>query len=179
MREPDEDGLDRWMSELSQGERGAFDPLFRALYPRALRLAQARLGPTRAADAAQAALERVFARAGEFTPGRPVLPWFYAIVVNEVRALAREGGEGRSEAERLAGESWAAPPDDPERLLLEQELHRAVERAVASLDDGSAETIALLLDGGARPAIAAPAFRKRVSRAYARLRLLLGGFDGG
>ena len=107
--------------ELSQGERGAFDPLFRALHPRALRLAQARLGATRAADAAQAALERVFARAGEFTPGRPVLPWFYAIVVNEVRAVAREGGEGRSEAERLAGEAWAAPPEDPERLLLEEE----------------------------------------------------------
>jgi DNA-directed RNA polymerase specialized sigma24 family protein len=179
MRDPDEDELDGLMSQLAQGERDAFDPLFRALHPRAIRLARARLGPTRADDAAQAALERVFARAAEFTPGRPVLPWFYAIVANEIRALAREGGAGRAEAERSAGEAWAVEPEDPERLLLERELRRAVERATASLDDVSAETIAALIGGGARPAIAAPAFRKRVSRAYARLRLLLGGSDGG
>ena len=46
---------------------------------------------------------------------------------------------------------------------------------MSSLDDVSAGTIAVLLGDAARPAIAAPAFRKRVSRAYARLRLLLGG----
>jgi DNA-directed RNA polymerase specialized sigma24 family protein len=179
MRDPDEDELDRLMAQLAQGERDAFDPLFRALHPRALRLARARLGPARADDAAQAALERVFARAGAFTPGRPVLPWFYAIVANQVRALAREGAAGRAEAERSAGEVWATAPEDPERLLLEHELRCAVERATASLDDVSAETIAVLLGNGVRPAIAPPAFRKRVSRAYARLRLLLGGSDEG
>lgn len=169
------------MAQLAQGERAAFDPLFRALHPRALRLARAKLGEAAAPDAAQAALERVFFRAGEFEPGRPVLPWFYAIVANEIRSLARRYTDARALAEREAGALWAVAPDDPERLHLERELHDALERAIASLDGASAGAIGTLL--GRRGAAAAElpsdaAFRKRVSRAYARLRLLLGGFDG-
>jgi RNA polymerase sigma-70 factor (ECF subfamily) len=179
MRDRDEDELDHLMAQLAQGDRSAFDPLFRALQPRALRLARARLGPDVAADAAQRALVRVFTRAGEFTPGCPVLPWFYAIVANEVRALARKGAPGRARAERDAAEGWAVAPEDPERSHVERELHGALEAAIASLDHTSAETIAVLLGRTARPEIAATAFRKRVSRAYARLRLLLGGLDGG
>ena len=67
------------MARLADGEREAFDPLFRDLHPRALRFARARLGPDLAQDAAQAALVKVFARASEFTPGAAVLPWFYAV----------------------------------------------------------------------------------------------------
>jgi DNA-directed RNA polymerase specialized sigma24 family protein len=178
MRELDESELDHLMGRLAQGERDAFEPLFRALHPRALRFACARLGSDRGADAAQAALVRVFARASEFTPGRPVLPWFYAIVANEARALARRGGAGRQQAEHAAAAAWAVEPENPERLLVERELQRALERAVTSLDDASAETIAVLLGRSVGPEITAPAFRKRVSRAYARLRLLLGGFHG-
>ena len=82
----------------------------------------------------------------------------------------------------VAGESadspWAAEPEDPERLLLERELHEAMERAIADLDAASAEAIGTLLGRAARPAVSEVAFRKRISRAYARLRVLLGGFDG-
>lgn len=140
------------MSRLSQGERAAFDPLFRVLYPRALRLARIKLAEDRAADVAQSVMMKVFASASEFEAGKPVLAWFYAIA-------AVQGG------------------DDPERLLLEQELRGCLDRAVASLDDTSAEAIACLLDDRPCPGIGASAFRKRVSRAYARLRLLLGGLD--
>jgi RNA polymerase sigma-70 factor (ECF subfamily) len=179
MREPDEDELDRLMAALAQGERAAFDPLFRALYPRALRFARARVGPDQAADAAQSALARVFARAVDFTPGSPVLPWFYAIVANEARALARRGARPVLDGERAAvAEAWASAPEDPERVLLDGELRRALDRAIEALDETSAGTIAALLGRSARPEIAAPAFRKRVSRAVARLRLLLGGPDG-
>jgi len=169
VREPAEDELDRWMAELADGERSAFDPLFRALHPRALRLARTRLGEGDAADAAQASLVKVFARASDFTPGRPVLPWFYALVANEVRAITRR---------RVVGGNEATEPvasDDPERALLERELALALDAAIASLDPASAEAIAALLDRPARPAIEGASFRKRVSRAYARLRLILGG----
>jgi RNA polymerase sigma-70 factor (ECF subfamily) len=176
MREASEDELNRWMGRLAQGERSAFDPLFRALYPRALHFARVRLGPDRAADAAQSALERVFTRASDFTAGRPVLPWFYAVLANEVRAVTR-ATEARADdgAPALLGSD---APRDPERLLLERELQHALDTAIASLDAPSAEAIGALLGRTARPAIDAPAFRKRVSRAYARLRLLLGGSDG-
>ena len=71
LRETD---LDALMGRLASGERAAFVPLYGALWPRALRLARARLGADGAADVAQSALLKVFARASEFVPGRPCLP---------------------------------------------------------------------------------------------------------
>ena len=175
MRDPSEDLLDEWMARLSRGERAAFDPLFRALYPRALRLARVRLPEEQAADAAQTVMMRVFARASEFEPGRPVLPWFYAAAANEIHGMRRRAAK---HGQRAMGEARAhALPsgDDPERDLLVRELHDALERAIASLDDASAEAIACLLDDRPCPGVSASALRKRVSRAYAKLRLLLRG----
>ena len=166
------------MARLADGEREAFEPLFRALHPRALRFARARLGPDLAQDAAQAALVKVFSRASEFTPGAAVLPWFYAVVTNEMRAVARAHAPRDAGFEDGADSSWAASPEDPERLLLESELHEAMDRAIANLDDPSAEAIRVLLGRAARPTVSEVAFRKRISRAYARLKVLLGGFDG-
>ena len=178
MRDPDEDELDRTMARLADGDREAFDALFRALHPRALRFARARLGPDLAQDAAQAALVKVFARAGEFTAGAAVLPWFYAVVANEMRAVARTHARRESVPSESAESPWTAPSEDPERLLLERELHEALERAVSILDEASAEAIGALLGRAGRPAVSEVALRKRISRAYARLRVLLGGFDG-
>jgi RNA polymerase sigma factor (sigma-70 family) len=178
VRDPSEDQLDAWMSRLSQGERAAFDPLFRALYPRAVRLARIKLAEDHAADVAQSIMMKVFARASEFEPGRPVLPWFYTLAANELHtARRRRAVEGkRAVDEKLAHDVQGG--DDPERLLLEQELRGGLDKAVASLDDYSAEAIACMLDDDRPdPGIGASAFRKRVSRAYARLRLLLGGLD--
>jgi len=174
VRDPSEGQLDAWMSRLSQGERQAFDPLFRALYPRALRLARIKLTTEHAADVAQTVMMKVFARASEFEAGKPVLPWFYAIAANELRTVQRRTAQGT----RMVPETHAhhlRGADDPERLLLEQELRGCLDRAMAALDDESAEAIACMLDERRSPGIAAPAFRKRVSRAYAKLRLLLGG----
>jgi RNA polymerase sigma factor (sigma-70 family) len=163
------------MARLSEGERDAFEPLFRALHPRALRLARRKLTPDEAADVAQAIMMKVFARASEFEAGRPLLPWFYAVAANELySATRRRTTEGR----RTGGEgaTGEVPDDaDPERLLAAQELKDALARAIASLDEDSAEAIACVLDGRAPPALEPPAFRKRVSRAYAELRVLLRG----
>ena len=53
-----------------------------------------------------------------------------------------------------------------------------MDQAIDRLDAASAETIGALLGRAPMPAIGPVAFRKRVSRAYTRLRVLLGGFDG-
>lgn len=176
MRDPEEEDLDAMMARLAEGDRSAFDGLFAALYPRAERVASRRLGPSLAADAAQAALLRVFARAAEFVPGRPVLPWFYAIVANEVRAHERREGLGRPHV--LPADLGPDRDDGPEQVLLERELHRALAQAIARLDGPSADAIRVLLGEEPQPAIDPATFRKRVSRAYARLRLLLGGSYG-
>jgi RNA polymerase sigma-70 factor (ECF subfamily) len=165
--------LDRWMAQLAAGDRSAFPPLFRALWPRALAAASRRLEPQGAADAAQSAMVRVFARAPEFRAGSPVLPWFYAVVANEIRAVVRRN---RAPAAGLA-EAEALPAGDaPEAIALDRELRAALAGAIESLDPASAEAIAALLGETARPAIEDAAFRKRLSRAYAKLRMLLGGY---
>ena len=158
--------LDALMDRLSDGDRGAFQPLYEALRPRALRFARRRLDEASAEDAAQATLLRVFSRASEFEAGRPVLPWFYAIAANEIRALARK---------KAIIEDDRAPMTDPEAELCDREIARALERAIADLDDDSAQAILAVLERGPRPDAAPATFRKRVSRAYARLRIILGG----
>jgi RNA polymerase sigma-70 factor (ECF subfamily) len=86
---PSEAELNAWMERLADGDRDAFTPLFASLHPRVLVVARRRLGPEDAADAAQRALVAVFARATEFERGRALLPWFWAIVANEVHGIAR------------------------------------------------------------------------------------------
>lgn len=162
------------MARLAEGDRSAFEPLFRALHPRALRLARAKLDPAGAGDAAQVALLKVFTRASDFTPGRPVLPWFYAVLANEMRSAMRSARRTLP----TAPEDFARQPDrafDAEQQLLERELQRALEQAINQLDRPAAEAIHAMLERSERPQIDSVAFRKRVSRAYARLRLYLGG----
>jgi RNA polymerase sigma-70 factor (ECF subfamily) len=171
MREDSEAALDALMARLAAGERAAFEPLFRALHPRAVRFARARLKGTTAQDVAQAALLKMFTEAHRFLSGRPVLPWFYAIVANEIRSAQRAARDPRVHA---AENEQALASDSHEQTLLARELMRALELAIDTLDDDAAQAIRAQLGEGERPALASATFRKRVSRAYARLRLLLG-----
>lgn len=166
--------LDAWMTRLAGGDRSAFDPLYAALRPRARALAAARLRNPIAEDVAQNALLRVFARASEFTPGRPCLPWFYAIVANEIRGARRR--EARMVPMEIAPDGMV-DPHDAESAMLERELERALALAIESLDEDSARAIAVVLGRAAPPDLAPATLRKRVSRAYAKLRLFLGGRD--
>jgi RNA polymerase sigma-70 factor (ECF subfamily) len=170
---PSERDLDALMARLADGDRSAFEPLFRALWPRALAAARRRLEPHAADDAAQSTMTKLFARAAEFEGGRPVLPWFYAIAANEIRTVVRRAkpAVGLDEAPPTA----LATVADPESASIERELREALARAIDALDGPSAEAIASVLGDRERPAVEAAAFRKRVSRAYAKLRTALGG----
>ena len=167
--------LDALMARLAAGDRSAFDPLFRALAPRAERFARARVGAADAPDVAQAALLKVFARASEFTPGRACLPWFYAVVANELRAVRRVTTRAAPSADphALATSLPTAAPD-LEREIVERDLARALDRAIAELDTTSAAAIAELLADSRAPDVAPATWRKRLSRACARLRVLIG-----
>lgn len=166
-----EEELDALMAALSTGHREAFTPLFRELLPRAQRFARARLPVSAAEDAAQNALLKVFARASEFIPGKPVLPWFYAVLGNEIRAVVRKEGKAFVEV----SEDLRVDLPDAEAGLLRDELERALERAVADLDPVSAEAIAAALGRAERPQVPDSTFRKRLSRAYERLRATFRG----
>ncbi|MBX3205049.1 MAG: sigma-70 family RNA polymerase sigma factor [Labilithrix sp.] len=175
---PSEADLDGLMDRLADGDRSAFTPLFEALYPRALAVARRRLDDAHAEDAAQRTMTALFARAVEFTPGRPVLPWFYAIAANETHGVARKV---RLTGLREAPESSASlvPADgDPESELAHAETRALLREAVAALDPLSAAAIEEQLAGDASRGPRSPALRKRVSRAYGRLRSLLTGLGG-
>jgi RNA polymerase sigma factor (sigma-70 family) len=170
MSELDEATLDLLMARLARGEREAFDPLFAALSQRARRVARARLDAAGAADVTQSALLRVFARAHEFTPGCSALAWFYAIVANEVRSMQRS----TRAHEPVDGLQLADAAPDAEQVALERELARALDAALAELDEDASGAIASLLGCAPVPALAPATLRKRISRAYAQLRLLMG-----
>jgi RNA polymerase sigma factor (sigma-70 family) len=162
------------MSRLADGDRSAFEPLYEALRPRAVRLARQRIGDAEADDVAQAALLKVFSRASDFTPGRACLPWFYAIVVNEIHAARRRNARLVLEESASAGQ----PADElsAEEQLVRHELTEALGASIRNLDDDAAEAIRGVLGRHIEPQPRAPSatMRKRVSRAYAKLRLLLG-----
>jgi len=164
--------LDELMSRLARGDRAAFDRLYVALQERAFRVARFRVGEADAQDVSQRVLERVFARASDFTPGRPCLPWFYTILSNELQADRRR--QARLVLDDTAGVGLVATDADSEAKLLERELERALETAIAELDAGSADAIAALLGRAKSPDLKPATLRKRLSRAYAKLRLLLG-----
>ena len=166
----DEVDLDALMSRLSRGDRSAFDPLFPELQQRAQRVARARLDQDTASDVAQTALLKVFARAHEFVPGRSALAWFYGIVANEVRGAQRTVRRQQP----LDTDDVASDVPDADAMLMANELERALTAAIAELDPAAAEAIHAMLGRGPKPALESTAFRKRVSRAYARLRILLG-----
>ena len=167
--------LDALMGRLASGDRAAFGPLYAALRPRAVRLVRMQLGEADAADVAQAALLNVFSRASEFTAGRPCLPWFYAIVANEVQACRRRGA--RLVLDAHATGAVVDDDDDAETKYVARELERALELAVDALDEPAANVIRAMLGRAPLPAMSPATFRKRVSRAYAKLRILLGGHD--
>lgn len=165
--------LDALLGRLAVGDRSAFEPLYLALRPRAVRLARARLGSGDAEDVAQTALLKVFSRASEFTPGRPCLPWFYAVVANEIQSVRRRKVHDANHGP--VPTDIASTEQDAETELVTRELERALELAIDSLDNEAAQSINAVLGRAPIPAVSPATFRKRVSRAYAKLRMLLGG----
>lgn len=86
----------------------------------------------------------------------------------------RRVSQAREEAADIEGRPVDA--DDPEQELARAELRAAVALAIDSLDPASASAIRALLGEAASLSVSPGAQRKRVSRAYARLRDLLGRF---
>ena len=166
------------MARLSAGERAEFEPVYRELLPRARRVACRVVAPDSADDVAQQALVAVFERACEFTPGRPCLPWFYAIVANELRSVGRRDQRAIRRTANVADASALPGKEDPESVLVERELRRALELARSALDDMSAEAIAVMLGEAESPDVPNATLRKRLSRAIARLRVILAGPGG-
>ena len=162
--------LQEELTALARGERSAFDPLFRRLWP-LLRGFARRLLPTEEADdAAQEALLRIFRRASEFDPERDALAWTLGIAAWQVRTHRTKTRRRREEAAEALPEQEDSAAS-PEEQAAAGQLTAALDRALAELPPGDAATL-IAYARGERPDLPGATFRKRVERALVRLRAL-------
>jgi RNA polymerase sigma factor (sigma-70 family) len=165
--------IDALLRRLADGERAAFLPLFDALWPLLRRFTTRFLGnDADGDDAAQQALLQIFARAREFDPEREALPWILTIATNECRTL-RKKHLRRKEVGSESLALVAARQTSPEQALILQDLKTALAEVFTELRPEDVDTLACAVtdDRAGRPAVAAATFRKRVERAFDRLRL--------
>jgi RNA polymerase sigma factor (sigma-70 family) len=172
--------LQQAMSQLADGDRSAFHPVFILAWPVVRAFAHSLLRDAAdAEDVAQQALLRSFERASQFDQTRDALAWLLGIAAYECRTLRRRRVRQREEPLSAALEREAGVPS-PEALLVTEDLQRAARDVLASLPHHDAETIvAALAEPPGRPAaITAAAFRKRLERARRRLRSAWGTKHG-
>lgn len=161
--------LDAAMLRLADGDRSACSSVFSALWPELVSFAERSLGKgSDADDAAQQALEKVFAQAAEYDPQRSALAWALAITAWECRTVLQRRRR-RREDPLEAGHGAVAEGPDPEAAALERGMLDALRDALSGLSLQDQRT---LQDAFARDVDgpATPAFRKRKERALTRLR---------
>jgi RNA polymerase sigma-70 factor (ECF subfamily) len=164
----DRRALDAHMAALADGDRRAFDPVFDLCAPLVRRYAlRAMNGADDAEDVAQTALLNMFARASEYDPSRSALPWILGIVANEVRTHRKKAARRRIQE---PPRELACSAPSPEDTIVDRDLVQAAEAIMEELSPNDREALEASIGARARPAIAAATFRKRLSRALAKLR---------
>jgi len=160
--------LQEELTGLARGERAAFDPLFRRLWPLLRGFSRRFLPAEEADDAAQEALLRIFRRASEFDPARDALSWVLGIAAWQVRTHRTKARRRREDVAETLPER-EDPAASPEDRAVAAELAAALDRALAALPPGDATTL-IAYARGERPDLPGATFRKRVERALERLR---------
>jgi RNA polymerase sigma-70 factor (ECF subfamily) len=164
----DRANLDRLMSAAADGDRAAIDPLFHALWPLAVKLATRFVGDLALAeDCAQEALVRLFGQLAEYERDRDALTWALTLVAWQSRTARRKRERRNEVAEVVDGAAL-----DGVTLVEERELIRVALASLESLAPHDIEVItaAITDDDELRRALAPATFRKRLERAFARLR---------
>lgn len=158
------------MIRLSDGDRSACSSVFSLLWPELVAFAERTLGKgADADDAAQLALEKIFAQASDYDAQRSALAWALAITAWECRTVLRRRSRRREQPLDTAAEDAVSPASDPESAHVESTMLSALR---GCLEDLAPRDRATLEEAFYREAEGpqAPAFRKRKERALQRLR---------
>jgi RNA polymerase sigma-70 factor, ECF subfamily len=162
--------LNALMAQLADGDRAAFTPVFRTLWPKVYRLCQHLLQSSAdAEDAAQQAMEKILSRASEYDAKRPALPWALGIAGWECRTLRQR----KTRRRELSDESAPDPQDaslSADDALAERDLIAGAMTALGTLSPNDQETLLATYFDGASSANG-PTLRKRRERALDRLRV--------
>lgn len=163
--------LNRSMAALAEGERGAFDAVYRTLWPVLTQLV-ATMSADRmiAEDIAQQAMLKIMARVSTFDPSKDALAWSMTIAVNEYRSHRRK--LGNRAASQLAATIEPVNDDTPEAISTRENLRAAARAVLGELRAQDREVLVAVIYDGLRPPLAGAAFRKRLQRALAHTRLL-------
>ena len=164
--------LNRNMAALADGERRAFDTVYRTLWPVLVRFV-AVLSTDRmiAEDIAQRALLRILGRASTFDRTQDALAWSMTIAVNEYRSYRRKLGKAAADQREWA---LAEPIDDdtPEAIAVRDNLRDAARAVIGQLRPQDLEVLVAALYDSQRPPLLAAAFRKRLQRAVTNTRVI-------
>lgn len=156
--------LQRELTALADGDRGAFDGVFAVAWP-VLRSLAIRLlaDPAEAEDAAQRALLKLFNHASRFDPERDALPWVLTFGINECRTVRRRKGRRRTEALEREPATESGPEDE----LVRADLLEALRAVVGTLTEADQAALGLREP---ESSVAPATQRKRKQRALGRLR---------
>jgi len=164
--------LDQQMARVADGDRTLIEPLFRALWPLVHSYCQRALGSgADADDAAQQAMEKVFAEVVRYDKTRRAVPWAIAIAVWECRTVRRRQHRTRTVPIDAAANA-SAPGRTPEEAIIVGDLLDGVGIAFDQLSSVDREVLRLTFeqDIEAHTATSGPTLRKRRERAIGRLR---------
>ena len=164
--------LNRSMAQLADGERRAFDPVYRTLWPVLVRfVAVMSTDRVIAEDMAQQAMLKILARVSTFDHSGDAVAWSMTIAINEYRSYRRKLGNRAT----TQGEwTLAEPTDDdaPEAIAIRDNLRDAARAVMGQLRPQDLEVVVAAMYEGQRPPLAATAFRKRLQRALANSRVI-------
>jgi RNA polymerase sigma-70 factor (ECF subfamily) len=165
--------LQRALEALAGGDRRAFHPVFAALWPLLRRFAERALGDAALAeDAAQSALLKLFARAADFDPSRDAVRFALGIAAYECKTARKQSQRRREDGAQARIAQAADGRASPEHEALRRDLLAAAVEALGLLRPADLQMIEAALegDGAAALGLAPATFRKRVQRAFDRLR---------
>jgi len=121
------------MAELADGERRAFDPVYRTLWPVLVRFVAVISGDRMIAeDMAQQAMLKILARVSTFDHSGDAVAWSMTIAINEYRSYRRKFGNRAT----TQGEwTLAEPTDDdaPEAIAIRDNLREAARAVMGQL----------------------------------------------
>lgn len=160
--------LDRAMARLADGDRGASQPVFDALWPVLVRFASRALGSASdGEDAAADAVATLFERASDYDATRPALPWALTLTYWECRTHQKRRARRREQSD-AALTHVADAREAADDALDAERAREALLDALERLPETDRETLRAALDDAGAPRDAA--FRKRKERAIGRLR---------
>ncbi len=166
------------------GNLEAFEPIFRAHAPMAVRTAFLITHDWAAAeDATQEAFARAFRAIGSFRIGEAFAPWLYRIVVNEAKRAARRSRPAATSVEDLAGVPDGAELG-PEEAAVGAERRQRLWVAIESLPEPQRLVLILKyfrgfseVETAAALGISLGRVKSRLYAARQRLKALLGPFE--